>query len=179
VTDSISGRSSTKTAALTVLPPPIELLGNTGFETGTAYPWSLTAGVLCSNAACPGESAHAGTWFAWLNGFGYAHTDSATQAVSMPAGKTSATLAFYLHIDTMEYPGTVYDTLQVQVLSSSGTVLKTLATYSNANAAPGYARKSLNMSAFIGQSVKIRFLGTEDASLATSFLIDDVTLTVQ
>ena len=65
--------------------------------------------------------------------------------MSIPAGKTSATLAFYLHIDTMEYGTTVYDTLQVQVLNSSGTVLKTLATYSNANAAPGYARKSLNM----------------------------------
>jgi len=179
VTDSVSGRSSTKTAALTILPPPLELLGNTGFETGAAYPWSLTAGVLCSNAACPGESARAGTWFAWLNGFGTAHTDSAAQAVSIPAGKTSATLAFYLHIDTMEYGTTVYDTLQVQVLNSSGTVLKTLATYSNANAAAGYKRVSLNMSAFIGQSVKIRFLGIEDVSLATSFLVDDVTLTVQ
>jgi len=57
--------------------------------------------------------------------------------------------------------------------------LKTLATYSNANAAAGYKRVSLNMSAFIGQSVKIRFLGIEDVSLATSFLVDDVTLTVQ
>ena len=92
---------------------------------------------------------------------------------------TSATLAFYLHIDTMEYGTTVYDTLQVQVLGSTGTVLKTLGTWSNANAAAGYVRVTLNMNAFIGQSVKIRFLGNEDASLATSFLIDDVTLTVQ
>jgi len=67
----------------------------------------------------------------------------------------------------------------VQVLNSSGTVLATLATYSNVNAASGYALKSLSMNAYIGQSVKVRFLGTEDSSLATSFLIDDVTLTVQ
>jgi PKD repeat protein len=179
VTDSISARSATKTAALTVAPPPIQLLGNAGFETGTAAPWTLTAGVLCSNAICTGESAHGGTWFAWLNGFGYAHTDYADQSVSIPAGKTSATLAFYLHIDTMEYGTTVYDTLQIQVLNSAGTVLKTLATYSNANAAPGYVHVTLNMNTFIGQSIKIRFLGTEDSSLATSFLIDDVTLTVQ
>jgi PKD repeat protein len=180
VTDSLNGRSSTKTSAVTVSSTAVQLLVNPGFETGTASPWILTDRVLCSNAACPGETAHAGSWFAWLNGYGYAYTDSATQAVSIPAGKTSATLAFYLHIDTMEFSiGTAYDTLQVQVLSSSGTVLKTLATYSNLNAASGYTRVTLNMNAFIGQSVKIRFLGTEDWSLATSFLIDDVTLTAQ
>ena len=180
VTDSLNGRSSTKTAALTVTASTsVQLLGNTGFETGTAYPWTLTDRVLCSNATCPGETAHAGAWFAWLNGYGYSYTDSATQAVSIPAGKTNATLAFYLHIDTMEYGTTVYDTLEVQVLDSAGTLLKTLATYSNVNAAAGYSLKSLNMSAYIGKSVKIRFLGTEDWGLATSFLIDDVTLTAQ
>jgi serine protease len=180
VTDSASGRSSTKTSALTVsASTSTQLLVNTGFESGTAYPWALTSGVLCSNATCPGESAHAGNWFAWLNGYGYAYTDSAAQTVTIPAGKTSAVLAFYLHIDTMEYGSTPYDTLKVQVLNSSGTVLKTLASYSNANAAPGYSRMSMSLNAFIGQTVKIRFVGTEDSSLATSFLIDDVTLTVQ
>jgi serine protease len=180
VTDSVNGRSSTKTSAVTVSSTSIQLLGNTGFETGTAYPWILTDRVLCSNATCSGETARAGNWFAWLNGYGHTYTDSATQAVSIPAGKTSATLAFYMHIDTMEFSRSIaYDTLQVQVLNSAGTVLKTLATYSNVNAASGYSRVTLNMNACIGQSVKIRFLGTEDASLATSFLIDDVTLTAQ
>lgn len=65
------------------------------------------------------------------------------------------------------------------MLNSAGTVLGTLATYSNVNAAAGYALKSLNMSAYIGQTVTLKFLGTEDASLATSFVLDDITLTVQ
>ena len=106
-------------------------------------------------------------------------TDTATQRVSIPAGKTSATLAFYLHIDTQEVGSIAYDTLRVQVLNTSGTVLATLATYSNVNAASGYSQKSLNMNAYIGQTVQIRFYGHEDSSLATSFVIDDVTLTVQ
>jgi len=59
------------------------------------------------------------------------------------------------------------------------TVLATLATYSNLNAASGYALKSMNMNAYIGQTVQIRFVGREDVSLATSFVIDDITLTVQ
>jgi PKD repeat protein len=180
VTDSVSNVSSTKTVSITVTASTSsQLIVNGGFETGMATPWSLTAGVLCSNNSCPGETAHSGSWFAWLDGYGFTHTDTATQRVSIPAGKTTATLAFYLHIDTQEVGTIAYDTLRVQVLNSSGTVLATLATYSNVNAASGYSLKSLNMNAYVGQTVQIRFVGHEDSSLATSFVIDDVTLTVQ
>ena len=180
VTDSISGASSTKTVSLTVTAASSsQLIVNGGFESGVATPWTLTAGVLCSNSTCAGETAHSGSWFAWLDGYGTTHTDTATQKVVIPAGKTSATLAFYLHIDTQETGTTAFDTLAVQVLNSSGTVLGTLATYSNVNAATGYSLKSLSLGAYIGQTVQIRFVGTEDASLATSFVIDDVSLTVQ
>ena len=180
VYDSVNNRSSTKTLSITVTASTSsQLILNGGFETGSAAPWALTAGVLCSNSGCPGETAHSGSWFAWLDGYGFTHTDTATQTVSIPAGKTTATLAFYLHIDTQEVGSTAYDTLRVQVLNSSGTVLATLATYSNVNAASGYSPHSLNMNAYIGQTVQIRFYGHEDSSLATSFVIDDVTLTVQ
>ncbi len=74
---------------------------------------------------------------------------------------------------------TAYAILRVKVLKTSGSVLATLATYSNVNAASGYSLHSLNMNAWIGQTVQIRFIGTEDSSLETSFVIDDVTLTVQ
>lgn len=180
VYDSVNNRSSTKTVSITVTASTSsQLIVNGGFETGSAAPWALTAGVLCSNSGCPGETAHSGSWFAWLDGYGFTHTDTATQTVSIPAGKTTATLAFYLHIDTQEVGSIAYDTLRVQVLNSSGTVVATLATYSNVNAASGYSLHSLNMNAYIGQTVQIRFYGHEDSSLATSFVIDDVTLTVQ
>jgi serine protease len=181
VTDSVNNSSSTKTVAITVsASTSSQLIVNPGFETGSATPWALTPAVLCNNSACAGETAHSGSWFAWLDGYGTTHTDTATQKVSIPAGKTSATLAFYLHIDTQETTRTTaYDTLAVQVLNSSGTVLATLASYSNLNAASGYALKSMNMNAYIGQTVQIRFVGREDVSLATSFVIDDITLTVQ
>ena len=180
VYDSVNNRSSTKTVSITVTASTSsQLIVNGGFETGSAAPWALTAGVLCSNSGCPGETAHSGSWFAWLDGYGFTHTDTATQTVSIPAGKTTATLAFYLHIDTQEIGSIAYDTLRVQVLNSSGTVLATLATYSNVNAASGYSLHTLNMNAYIGQTVQIRFYGHEDSSLATSFVIDDVTLTVQ
>src|SRR4029077_2983157 len=133
VYDSVNNRSSTKTVSITVTASTSsQLIVNGGFETGSAAPWALTAGVLCSNSTCSGETAHSGSWFAWLDGYGFTHTDTATQKVSIPAGKTTATLAFYLHIDTQETTRTTaYDTLAVQVLNSSGTVVATLATYSN------------------------------------------------
>ncbi len=150
---------------------------NGGFETGTATPWTLTAGVLNNSAS---EPPHSGSWDAWLDGYGTTHTDTATQTVSIPSTATSATLTFWLHIDTAETTTTTaFDTLRVQVLNTSGTVLATLGTFSNLNKAAGYSQKSFSMNTWIGQTVQIRFTGSEDSSLQTSFVIDDVALNVQ
>jgi hypothetical protein len=154
-----------------------QLLANTGFETTGS--WTASSGVIC-NAGCSGESAHGGVGFAWLDGYGSTHTDTLSQAVTIPSGKTSATLQYYLHVDTNETTtSTAYDTLKVQVLNSSGTVLATLSTYSNLNAGAGYTVHTNSLAAYIGQTVTIKFTGAEDSSLQTSFVLDDVTLTVQ
>ncbi|MDG2538278.1 protease pro-enzyme activation domain-containing protein [Dyella jiangningensis] len=181
VTDSASGKTSSKTSSVTVTSSsPSQLLGNPGFETGTASPWSMSASVLCSNSSCSGETAHGGTWFAWLDGYGQSHTDTVSQQVAIPSGKSTATLSFYLHVDTAETTTTTaYDKLTVQVLNSSGTVLKALATYSNLNAASGYTQRTFDLSAYIGQTVTIKFTGTEDSSLQTSFVLDDASLIAQ
>jgi hypothetical protein len=153
------------------------LIVNGGFETGSASPWTLTAGVLNNSTA---EPAHSGVWDAWMDGYGTTHTDSAAQTVAIPAGKTSATLVFWLHIDTAETTTTTaFDTLRVQVLNTSGTVLATLGTFSNLNHAAGYQQHSFSLNSFIGQTVVIKFTGTEDVSLQTSFVLDDVALNVQ
>jgi hypothetical protein len=156
-----------------------QLLGNPGFENGTnTAPWTLTAGVINNSSA---EPPHSGAWDAWLDGYGTTHTDTATQTVTIPANITSATLSFWLHIDTAETTTTTaFDTLQVQVLNSAGTtVLATLGTFSNLNHATGYQQHSFSMLQFKGQTVQIRFLGKEDSSLQTSFVIDDTALNVQ
>jgi hypothetical protein len=153
------------------------LIVNGGFETGAASPWSLTAGVLNNSTS---EPAHTGAWDAWMDGYGTTHTDTASQTVAIPAGKTSATLVFWLHIDTAETTTTTaFDTLRVQVLNTGGTVLATLGTFSNLNKAAGYQQHSFSLNSFIGQTVVIKFTGTEDVSLQTSFVLDDVALNVQ
>jgi subtilase family serine protease len=152
-----------------------QLLGNAGFESGTAAPWSVTSGLLNNSSS---EPAHAGSWDGWFDGYGSSHTDTASQSVTIPATCTSATLSFFLHIDTAETGSTAYDKFTVQVLNSSGTVLGTLATFSNANAASGYTAHSYNLSSYIGKTVTIKFTGTEDSSLQTSFVLDDNALNV-
>ena len=157
----------------------MQVVSNPGFESGSAS-WTLSSGVLCTTSSCSGETAHAGSYFAWLDGYGQTHTDTAAQTVTLPAGKTAATLSFYLHIDTAETSKTTaYDTLNVQVYSTSGALLGTLASFSNLNAASGYQQHTYSMAAYIGKSVVLRFTGAENSSRATSFVLDDVTLTVQ
>ncbi len=154
-----------------------QLLGNPGFETGSAAPWTTTAGVIASSAA--GEPAHAGSWLAWLDGYGTTHTDTLAQAVTIPAACRSATFSYWLHIDTAETTRTTaFDTLKVQVLSSSGAVLATIGSFSNLNAAAGYQQHSASLAAYVGQKVTLKFTGTEDSSLQTSFVIDDNALNV-
>jgi hypothetical protein len=153
-----------------------QLLGNPGFETGTAAPWITTSTprVINNSSAEPPRS---GSWDAWLDGYGHTHTDTLAQTVTIPASAKTATLSFWLHIDTAETTTTTaYDTLKVQVLNSSGTVLSTLATYSNLNAAPGYASHSFDVGKYIGQTITLKFTGREDYEKQTSFVIDDTAL---
>jgi hypothetical protein len=146
-----------------------QLLGNPGFEAGTATPWTATSGVVTNSSS---EPAHTGSWKAWLDGYGSAHTDTLSQAVTIPATCASATLSYWLHVDTAETGTTAYDTLTVKANGS------TLASYSNVNAASGYVQHSVSLAGLIGQSVTVTFTGTEGSIKQTSFVLDDTAVTV-
>jgi hypothetical protein len=148
---------------------PGQQLGNRGFEAGNTV-WSASSGVI-GQWGSSGEPPHGGSWDAWLDGYGTTHTDTVSQSLTIPAGCT-ATLSFYLHVDTSEgTTTTAYDKLTVKLGAT------TLKTYSNLNHAAGYSRKSFNVSSFAGQTVTLKFTGTEDVSLQTSFVLDDTALT--
>ncbi|MET7570912.1 putative Ig domain-containing protein [Streptomyces sp. NPDC005492] len=144
-----------------------QLLGNAGFESGSTT-WTASSGVITNDT---GEAAHAGSYYAWLDGYGSTHTDTLSQSVTVPSG-CKATFTFYLHIDTAETStSTAYDKLTVTAGST------TLATYSNLNKATGYAQKSFDLSSFAGSTVSLKFSGVEDSSLQTSFVLDDTAVT--
>ncbi|WP_425556071.1 M1 family aminopeptidase [Kitasatospora nipponensis] len=146
---------------------PTQVVANGGFESGTS-PWTGSTAVITNRA---GQSAHGGSSFAWLDGRGSTHTDTLAQSVTVPTGCSTATLSFWLHIDTAETTTSVaYDKLTAKI---GGT---TLATYSNLDARSGYLQKSFDVSSFAGQTVTLSFSGVEDPSLQTSFVVDDVAL---
>ncbi|MGF1430528.1 putative Ig domain-containing protein [Kitasatospora sp. LaBMicrA B282] len=144
-------------------------LGNPGFETGSAAPWTATAGVINNDTVS--EPAHSGNWDAWLDGYGAAHTDTLSQTVTVPAN-CKATFSFWLHIDTAKVSGDGTDTLTV---SANGT---TLASYTNLDANNGYTQETFTLpSSFAGKSVTVKFNGVENSSFdQTSFVIDDTAL---
>ena len=147
---------------------PGNKVGNAGFETGTS-PWTGTTGAI-GNWSSSGQPAHGGTRSAYLDGYGSTHTETINQSVTVPAGCTASSLSFYLHVDSAETTTTVqYDKLTVKV----GTT--TVATYSNLNEAAGYVLRTVPVSVGAG-TVTLSFSGSEDSSLQTSFVIDDVTL---
>ncbi len=145
-------------------------LANPGFESG-ASTWTATGGVIGQPGSA--QPPRSGSWNAWLDGYGSAHTDTLSQSVTIPAGCSTYTLSFWLHVDSAETTTTTqYDKLTATL----GTT--TLATYSNLNKSTGYVQKTFNVAGFAGQTVTLKFTGAEDGSLQTSFVVDDTALTV-
>ena len=146
---------------------------NPGFETGTT-PWTFSGQVTRSTGSFP----HSGTAYAILNGVN-STTGTLFQTVTVPITGCS-NLSFWLNITTNEAAGAaVFDRLFIEVRSTTGTLLATLATFSNQNSGTAgvyVLRGSFNLSSFAGQTVRIQFRGTNDITLPTIFRVDDVSL---
>lgn len=148
------------------------LIVNPGFETGTT-PWVVSL-VTRSTGAFP----HSGTAYMILGGVN-SRTSTLYQTVTIPTNGCS-NLTFWLNITTSEAGGAaVFDRLFIEVRSTSGTLLATLATFSNQNSGTAGAyvlRGPHNLSGFAGQTVRIQFRSTTDITLPTSFRVDDVSV---
>jgi Zn-dependent metalloprotease len=146
---------------------------NPGFETGTA-PWTFSGQVTRSTGTFP----HSGTAYAILTGVN-STTGTLFQTVTVPSNGCS-NLQFWLNISTSEAAGAaVFDRLFIEVRNTAGTLLATLATFSNQNSGTAgvyVLRGPFNLSSFAGQTVRIQFRATNDVTLPTSFRVDDVSL---
>jgi hypothetical protein len=156
----------------------IQLLRNPGFELGRVNWISNDINKVITNSVTP---THTGAWVAWLGSFGGTPgTEYLYQDVTIPSDTVSATLTFYLMPISEETTTTLEnDTLKVQVRNTAGTVLATPVTFSNLDLPLfGYGQQTVNLSAYKGQTIRLYFLNTSNASLFTWFFIDDVTLDV-
>jgi fibronectin type 3 domain-containing protein len=149
-----------------------ELVTNGGFESGTT-PWVMSGSAFRSTGTYP----HTGVAYSYL---GNANSVSGQeyQQISIPAG-TSPSFTFWLNVTSAETTTTTqYDKLFIEVRNSAGTLLSTLATYSNLNKASAgvYSQKSFSLASWAGQTVRIQFRTTTDSSLITTFRVDDVSV---
>jgi hypothetical protein len=61
---------------------------------------------------------------------------------------------------------------------AAAVFLATLHTYSNLNHNTGDAQRSFSLSRYAGQTVTLKFTGSEDYELQASFVIDDTAINV-
>jgi hypothetical protein len=157
-----------------------QLIQNGGFSSGSISPWTASSGVLTSASSTHPSYPTSDPYLAWIDGYSAKHTDTLAQTVTIPATCTTATLSFWLYIDSNAASASAGDTFTTQVLNSSGTVLATLSTLSNQNAGSGYVEHSFSLAPYIGQTITIKFTGTETLTGGddTSFFEDDNALNV-
>jgi Zn-dependent metalloprotease len=155
-------------------PPGSSIVINGGFE-GSQSPWvrSGSGALYTANGSAP----HSGTGYIY---FGTANSVSGQtyQQITIPNGASSAQLTFWLNVTTSETTTTTrYDRLFVEVRNTSGTLLQTMATFSNLNRGTTgtyVQRGSYNLLGYQGQTIRLQFRGTTDSVLPTTFRVDDV-----
>ena len=151
-----------------------QLLGNPGFETGSISPWTSTAGVLANTDE--GVPAQAGSWLAWLDGYGAAHTDTLAQTVTIPSNCVSAVFTYWVEVNSTTT--NTKNKLVLEVLNSSGTVVQTVPVATAANNGSHYVEYTTNLASYIGQKITVKFVGTEVSGGNTSFFEDSNGLNV-
>jgi hypothetical protein len=170
-----------------------ELARNGAFE-GTVSTADWVRGSAWQAGALGFTNQHGGAGYAY-NGTptgGYINGTSGIagsmyQQLTIPSTYVNPQLNFWTKITTQETTTTsARDTMAVQVLNSSGTVLATLKTFSNLNSVSStagpytatgkYTLSTLSLAPYIGQTIRINFQVTTDASNGTMFRVDDVSV---
>ena len=143
------------------------MLGNPGFETGTAA-WTATPAVIAENRPRAPAHRHLGRLAGRLRHHAHRH--------AVPVRDDPGSLHQH-HVQLLDAhrhgrttTTTAYDKLTI---TANGT---TIATFSNLNHANGYQQHSYSLGSFAGQTVTLKFTGTEDSSLQTSFVVDDTAI---
>jgi serine protease len=150
-----------------------QLLTNPGFESGQP-PW--TGSLVVVNHDVPGYTAHSGSWFAWIGGFGVPNTEFLSQKVLISPACHHVTASFWNYIDTFESGSKSCDTMTVQIFTGASS--HTLASYSNLYPTNKWIQRSYDVSAFAGRVITLTFVGTETdtGGGTTDFLIDDTAI---
>jgi subtilisin family serine protease len=175
VTDG-TGRTSSTSFTWTVTPGggclTSQPIGDAAFESpGTA--WTASAGVI---GTWPENPARTGTRNAWFDGNAGISPDTLSQRVTLPAC-AGLTLSFWLRIATST-DSVLAGVYQQLTLTVGGTALGSWTNLdeTDQDVASGYVRKTVDLTAYAGQTVDLQFTGTSDEYPWTDIAVDDVTV---
>ncbi|MFM2007552.1 MAG: hypothetical protein RLZZ09_3207 [Pseudomonadota bacterium] len=155
-----------------------QALKNPGFESGKVE-W-LTTSTAGMDVIIRSPEARSGAWLASLGGSGQVRTDTLSQTVFVPSDACSAKLSFWLKKQKISAGGIVLsfaDQLKLEV-TGTGIAPTLLATYTENAVSTQYQQKVLDLTAWKGKTIQIRFTGIEDARGATAFIVDDTKLDI-
>jgi len=169
----------------------VQLLANAGLESGNTG-WTTNTspdtghGVITGNSCANWAAPHGGAKMAQLCGgsgtcsYFNGETDVLKQTVTIPWGANSVSLVFWYAIFTNETATTANDVLNVELVTTSGTVVATPKTLSNLNKTTGWAQTAgIDLTAYQGQQLQLRFKAITNGTKGTVFLIDDTSLIAQ
>ena len=146
-------------------------LFNGDFELGRNVGWSesSTGGFqVVMNAADLPQTPHGGSWAAWLGGAN-SETTVLSQTVSVPS--QNHFISFWYWIDSGDVCGWDYGYVRI---NSVPVQTWNLCTTNNTG---GWARGSVDLSAYSGQIVALEFRVTTDISSVSNLFLDDVVFT--
>ena len=148
------------------------VITNGGFENATnGAGWKANRPI--TDIVGPWGYARSGAKHAYLRGYGTAGTDMMYQTFTVPNG--SPKLIYWLLVDSSDVDSGVFDTFKVQV-KDGATSTTVGSTSSNQKWDDSYHRQVVDLSRWAGRTVTLKFFATEDSSLHTGFLIDDVSV---
>lgn len=127
-----------------------------------------------------GVSEHSSPYKAWLGGFnGNGVTDVLHQDIAIPAMTSQLVLTGFYQVRTEESGSTVYDTGSVALIRPiDGTPIETVLSLSNATPKTSWTAFAHTFTQNVsGQTVRLRFTSTSDASRRTHFFFDTLALT--
>jgi hypothetical protein len=119
-------------------------------------------------------SPYTGNWAAWLGGL-LNETSSLTQMINITS--SPATLRFYYRIGSADACGRDYARIGITPPGQERSVVQTLDLCTSNNTS-GWTQATVDLSAYVGQSVELSFEVTTDGANHSSFLLDEVQLTV-
>ncbi len=178
-----TANTESKSYTLSVINTGSQVLANTGFELGpinweVASPWGPNKVIYRGGM----EDSHTGQWVALLGGAPTAADESLYQQVTIPLDARAANLNLYLWVYTLDTSSLASNRLEVRVEVGGPEHTDTVAVYTNLDKTGWYVPKTIDLSPYRGQTIKLVLWSSTSSSTeqnsTTWFYVDDVTLDV-